>query len=207
MIYALLRPTLGLLGPERAHGVAIGALKLGLVRGPAAASDPVLRTRLWGLDFPNPIGLAAGFDKDAEVMDAMLQLGFGFVEAGTVTPEPQPGNPKPRLFRLDADRAVINRLGFNSGGLEPFVRRLAARPRRGIVGANLGKNRSSADAAADYARGIERVAPHADYLVVNLSSPNTPGLRSLQARAPIEALLRRCLAARAAAVPEHPPPL
>jgi dihydroorotate dehydrogenase len=151
---------------------------------------------LWGLDFANPVGLAAGYDKDARVPDAMLRLGFGFVEVGTVTPRPQPGNPKPRVFRLEQDRAVINRMGFNSGGLEAACARLSARPRSGIVGVNLGKNRDTQDAAGDYAEGIVRMARLADYLVVNVSSPNTPGLRELQHRVILEALLKRVLVAR-----------
>ncbi|HZS82262.1 MAG TPA: quinone-dependent dihydroorotate dehydrogenase, partial [Stellaceae bacterium] len=159
-----------------------------------------------------PIGLAAGFDKDAEVADAMLALGFGFVEAGTVTPQPQPGNPKPRLFRLDEDEAVINRFGFNSQGLAGFAERLKRRRAAGatgVVGANLGKNRATSDAAADYVAGIDAVCGLADYLVVNLSSPNTPGLRGLQARRPMAELLSRVDAARRRTAPDptRPPPL
>lgn len=165
----------------------------GLARTP---DPPILAQRLWGRDFPNPIGIAAGFDKDARVPDALLGLGFGFVETGTVTPRPQPGNPKPRVFRLDEDGAMINRLGFNSGGLHRFVARLQARRRRGIVGVNIGRNRDSADAVADYTAGVRRTAALADYLVVNVSSPNTPGLRDLQARAVLENLLRQLVAAR-----------
>ena len=209
--YALARPILHRLDPERAHRLTILALRSGLVRGRPAPDDPVLRTRVFGLDFLNPIGLAAGFDQDAEVIDPMLSFGFGFVEAGSVTPRPQPGNPKPRLFRLDADRAVINRYGFNSRGLEAFKGKLQARRARGapgLVGANVGKNRETADAAADYERGIEELAPLADYLVVNVSSPNTPGLRALQRREEIAALLQRALAARGRAVgQDRPPPL
>lgn len=190
---------LGLLEPETAHRAAVWALRLGLVRGPRAPMDPILATRVWNIDFPNPVGLAAGFDKDAEVPDAALGLGFGFVEVGTVTPLPQAGNPRPRLFRLAEDGAVINRFGFNSRGLDAFTERLRARRAKGaqgIVGANLGKNRHQEDAAADYARGIERVCGLADYLVVNVSSPNTPGLRSLQARDQIAELISAVLAAR-----------
>jgi dihydroorotate dehydrogenase len=207
--YDAVRPLLHLLSPEAAHGVAIWALKNGFAGRAREADDPILATRVWHLSFPNPIGLAAGFDKDAEVMDAMLALGFGFVEAGSVTPLPQPGNPKPRLFRLDEDQAVINRFGFNSKGLEHFVGKLKARKRAGIVGANVGKNRDAPDAAADYATGITQVCALADYLVCNVSSPNTPGLRSLQARAQIEDLINRVLEARRAAVPDSKqlPPL
>lgn len=201
------------LEPERAHHAALYALEHGWTGRRAEPDDPILKTKVFGLDFANPIGLAAGFDKDARVIDAMLDLGFGFVEAGTVTPKPQAGNPKPRLFRLDEDAAVINRLGFNSGGVEAFAARLAERRQRphppGIVGANVGKNRDTVDGAADYVKGIEAVAGLADYLVVNISSPNTPGLRSLQARVPIEDLLKRVLAARdrAAPDPKTRPPL
>ena len=203
--YGAVKPLLHLLSPEFAHGVAIWALKNGLAGRVNEADDPLLATRVWNLSFANPIGLAAGFDKDAEVMDAMLALGFGFVEAGSVTPLPQPGNPKPRLFRLTEDQAVINRFGFNSKGLEHFVEKLRARKRLGsvgIVGANVGKNRDAIDAAADYATGITRVCALADYLVCNVSSPNTPGLRSLQARAEIEALIQRVLEARYQAAPD-----
>ena len=200
--YAFVRPLLHLLSPETAHGVAVWSLQRGLAGGADVVDDPLLATSVWGRSFPNPIGLAAGFDKDAEVMDAMLAFGFGFVEAGSVTPLPQPGNPKPRLFRLDEDQAVINRFGFNSKGLAHFAERLQARERRGIVGANVGKNRDAPDAAADYATGISRVCGLADYLVCNVSSPNTPGLRSLQARAQIEDLIKRVLEARFNSAPD-----
>ena len=209
-LYPLARPLLRCIEPETAHRLTISALKLGLVRGPSGPDDPMLACQVFGISFPNPIGLAAGFDKDAEVTDAMLALGFGFVEAGTVTPRPQPGNSGKRLYRLDADEAVINRLGFNSGGLAAFVERLAQRKRagrRGIVGANVGKNRDTADAAADYATGVEGLSGLADYLVVNLSSPNTPGLRALQARSEMEDLLARVLEARRRVAPGRPPPL
>jgi dihydroorotate dehydrogenase len=173
------------------------ALAAGLAGRARASEPPNLCQHLWGLDFPNPIGIAAGFDKDARAPAALLRLGFGFVETGTVTPRPQPGNPKPRVFRLDKDIAVINRMGFNSGGLDVLVARMAGRDRgAGIVGVNIGRNRDSADAAADYAEGVRRAAPVADYLVVNVSSPNTPGLRDLQARAVLEALLSQLLKAR-----------
>lgn len=203
--YGAVKPLLHLLSPESAHGVAIWALKNGLAGRVNETDDPLLATRVWNLSFANPIGLAAGFDKDADVMDAMLAVGFGFVEAGSVTPLPQPGNPKPRLFRLSEDQAVINRFGFNSKGLAHFVEKLRARKRPGsvgIVGANVGKNRDAPDAAADYATGITQVCALADYLVCNVSSPNTPGLRSLQARAEIEALIQRVLEARYQAAPD-----
>ena len=165
------------LDPERAHLLAVKALRLA---GPflhARADDPILATTLFGRALPNPIGLAAGFDKHAECPDALLGLGFGWVEIGSVTPRPQPGNPTPRVFRLDEDAAVINRYGFNSHGIDAVARRLASRARRGVVGVNLGRNKETEDAAADYEAGARALGPHADYLVVNVSSPNSPGLR------------------------------
>jgi dihydroorotate dehydrogenase len=196
-LFPLVRPLLRALAPEAAHRLTLTALAAGLAGARRASDPPELRQRLWGLDVPNPIGIAAGFDKDARAPDALLRLGFGLVEIGTVTPRPQAGNPKPRVFRLEADGALINRMGFNSGGLDRVVERLAMRRNAGgIVGVNIGKNRDSADAAPDYTEGVRRAAPLADYLVVNVSSPNTPGLRDLQARAVLEALLRRVLAAR-----------
>ena len=193
LLFRLARPALFFLDPERAHSVTLWALKLGFGRRMARrADDPILATEVWNLAFPNPVGLAAGFDKHAEVCDAALALGFGFVEAGTVTPRPQPGNSGQRLYRLLEDEAVINRFGFNSRGIASFIANLSRRRARpGIVGANVGKNRDTTDGAADYIAGIEAVGALADYLVVNISSPNTPGLRALQARAEIEELLRR----------------
>lgn len=198
--------------PETAHTLTVKSLAMGCGPVERRPDDPILRTRVWGLDFANPVGLAAGFDKDAEVLDPMLRMGFGFVEAGSVTPRPQPGNPKPRLFRLTAQGAVLNRMGFNNGGLEQFARRFEDRrgnPRRagGIAGANLGKNKDTAEAADDYVLGVRRLAPFADYLVVNVSSPNTPGLRALQGREPLRTLLGRVLDARAACGLERAPPL
>lgn len=200
--YALAQPALRFVSPETAHGLAIAALKAGLVPAAHAADDPVLGVSLWGRDFPNPLGLAAGFDKHAEVLDALFRMGFGFVEAGSVTPLPQPGNPRPRLFRLEEDEGVINRFGFNSQGLQPFVERLARRRGTGIVGVNLGKNKQTEDAAEDYERGIAATAKLADYLVCNLSSPNTPGLRALQGRSAMRDLVARAITARNAAVPD-----
>lgn len=199
--YHHLWPLLSRLPPETAHGFAIRALKLGLV--PARTPiDGALTMRLWNRDFPNPIGLAAGFDKQAEVIDPMLAQGFGFVEVGSITPKPQPGNPKPRLFRLTEDEGVINRLGFNSAGMEVAAANLAAfraKPdrRSGLVGVNLGKNKDSEDAAADYVAGARRLAPYADYLVLNVSSPNTPGLRALQNKAELAHLIVKVKAALA----------
>jgi dihydroorotate dehydrogenase len=200
-LYQLIRPALRRLPAETAHELSLRAIEGGAGRffGGSTSHEPdppVLGQRLWGLDFPNPVGLAAGYDKDARVPDAMLRLGFGFVEVGTVTPRPQSGNPKPRLFRLEEDRAVINRMGFNSGGLDAFVERLARRVRSGIVGVNLGKNGDTEDAAADYAEGISRTATLADYLVVNVSSPNTPALRDLQRREMLADLLSRLIRVR-----------
>ena len=205
--YGLLRPALFALEPETAHRMAIFALKAGLFEAYARKDDPILAQRLWNLDFSNPIGLAAGFDKNAEVPDAMLGLGLGFTEIGTVTPEPQIGNPRPRLFRLVADRALINRLGFNNDGLDIAAARLAHRSKQGIVGANIGQNKDSADAIADYAVCAARLSPFADYLVVNVSSPNTLGLRALQGREPLARLLGAVKEARDRAVPKSPPPL
>lgn len=196
-LFPLFRPLLRVLPPETAHRLSLMGLAAGLAGRAPSPDPPVLRQHVWGLDFPNPIGIAAGFDKDARAPDALLRLGFGFAEVGTVTPRAQPGNPKPRVFRLEADGALINRLGFNSGGLEPLVARMRARAGRGgIVGINIGRNRDSTDAIADYADAVRRIAALADYLVVNVSSPNTPGLRDLQARDALEALLRQIIAAR-----------
>lgn len=201
LAYALARPLLFALDPERAHGLTIAALKAGL--GPQGkVDDPILTTRLAGLTLPNPIGLAAGFDKNAEVPDAMLRLGFGFVEVGTVTPLAQPGNPRPRMFRLVEDRAVINRLGFNNEGLAATVARLRAREGRpGIVGANVGANKDATDRIADYATGVAAVRDLAAYITINISSPNTPGLRALQSREALAELIGRAMAARGGARP------
>jgi dihydroorotate dehydrogenase len=205
-LFPIVGPLLRRLDPEAAHGATIAALKTGLAPRCRMPNDPILQSRLWGLDFPNPVGLAAGFDKNAEVADAMLGQGFGFVEAGSVTPRPQPGNPRPRVFRLPAQQAMINRYGFNNDGLDAVEARLAARRGRpGLVGANVGKNKETVDAAADYAIGIRRLAPLASYLVINVSSPNTPGLRALQGREPLAELLDRALGARAEAVPAGGP--
>lgn len=197
MLYSLIRPFLMAIDAEDAHGLALKALKKGWVKGQGHADDPILRTKLGSLELANPIGLAAGFDKNAEVMDAMLGLGFGFVEAGTITPKAQAGNPRPRIFRLREDGAVINRLGFNNDGLEIAALRLAARSgHTGIVGANVGANKDADDRIADYETGIRRLAPLATYLTINISSPNTPGLRALQSRSSLEELLMRSIAAR-----------
>jgi dihydroorotate dehydrogenase len=166
----------------------------------ARADDPRLAVKTLGLSFPNPIGLAAGFDKDARVPDAMLKLGFGFVECGTVTPKPQAGNPRPRLFRLREDHAVINRMGFNNRGMDQAARNLSTRPKDGIVGVNIGANKETPDRIADYAQSFNRLAPLADYITVNVSSPNTPGLRGLQNKEELTQLLTTLTAARAGSV-------
>jgi dihydroorotate dehydrogenase len=195
------------LDPERAHSVALRALSLGLAGADRAPDDPALAVDTMGLRFRNPVGLAAGFDKDAVAALPLLRLGFGFVETGSVTPRPQPGNPRPRLFRLEEDRAVINRMGFNNGGVEAYVRRLAAlrRPLPGILGANIGINKEGADPLRDYPALYAAVAPHADYVVVNVSSPNTPGLRDLQGEAALAGILSAIAATRAALAGPRPP--
>lgn len=185
------------LDAETAHRLAIGALKLAPPPVPPA-DDPVLATTVAGLRLPNPVGLAAGFDKNGEALRGLARLGFGFVECGSVTPRAQPGNPRPRLFRLSEDRAVINRMGFNNAGLEAFADRLARRPAGTVVGANLGANKDTEDKAADYVAGLRRLKGLADYVTVNVSSPNTPGLRDLQGRAAMDDLLGRLAEARAA---------
>jgi dihydroorotate dehydrogenase len=189
-------PLLRWFDPEDAHRLAIQGLKI-LPPTRPRADDTKLAVRAFGLNFPNPVGMAAGFDKSAEVPDALLRLGFGFVEIGTVTPKPQIGNPRPRLFRLDRDEAVINRMGFNNDGAEAVLRRLAARAHQnGIVGVNVGANKDSADRVADYVTLIETFAPVASYFTVNVSSPNTPGLRNLQQSAALDDLLAKVIDAR-----------
>jgi dihydroorotate dehydrogenase len=199
-------PVVRWIDTECAHGLALWALKNNLVPKPDGAGDssPLLECEVFGRKFANPIGLAAGFDKNAEVPNQMLDQGFGFVEIGSVTPEPQAGNRKPRLFRLYSDRAVINRMGFNNDGLAVVATRLRKRARRGVLGANLGKNKYATDTADDYARGVRALGRYADYLVVNVSSPNTPGLRALQGRELLAELLTAVLAARDEAAPGVP---
>ncbi|MDP4002536.1 quinone-dependent dihydroorotate dehydrogenase [Methylobacterium sp. NEAU K] len=197
--FPLVRPLLHRLDAERAHDLTLRALAL-MPGGRAPADDPRLAVDLFGRHFPNPVGLAAGFDKGARVPDALLRLGFGFVEVGGVVPRPQPGNPRPRVFRLAADRAVINRFGLNSEGLAVVAGRLRARAGRpGIVGVNIGANKESADRLADYAACTAALAPLVDFVTVNVSSPNTPGLRDLQGEAFLDELLARTVAARDAA--------
>lgn len=199
MLYPLLRPALFRLEAERAHGLALAWLKLLGGGAPHLATPGPLAMTVAGLTFPNPIGMAAGFDKDGEVPDALLGLGFGHAEVGSITPLPQAGNPRPRQFRLVEDRAVINRMGFNNGGAAAAAERLAVRNRRpGIVGINIGANKDSADRIADYATMTRIMAPLASYLTVNISSPNTPGLRALQDEAALTGLLDAVIAARGA---------
>lgn len=194
----LAQPFLLALDPERAHELTLRALELGAYPRCANNADSALRASIWGLDFPNPVGVAAGFDKDARVPDALLNLGCGFAEIGTTTPKPQPGNPAPRVFRLVQDQAVINRLGFNNAGHAAALERLKARAMRGgIVGVNIGANKESVDRAGDYVAGITAFYDVASYFTVNISSPNTPGLRDLQAPDALDKLLGRILAARA----------
>ena len=195
--YSVLRPLIFLLDPETAHGLSISALKAWTVLPMRSrpANHPCLEQNLFGLTFTSPIGLAAGFDKNAEVIDAAFAMGFGFVEAGTVTPLPQPGNPRPRLFRLTEDKAVINRFGFNSNGHAAVIETLQRRPAKsrvphtGILGINIGANKTTEDRMADYVAGYKAFAPYADYITVNISSPNTPGLRDLQAESELAPLL------------------
>lgn len=194
--YPLLRPLLFCLPPEVAHNLAICALRAGVVPRQASRTTPALAVQAFGLHFPSPVGMAAGFDKNAEVADALLAQGFGFVEVGTCTPKPQTGNAKPRMFRLQEDEAVINRLGFNNLGKYVFTTNLRAPKRAGIVGANIGKNKDSEDAIADYVTMLEAVRDSADYITVNISSPNTVGLRALQERQALDALLSALLDAR-----------
>ncbi|KAJ3167043.1 Dihydroorotate dehydrogenase (quinone), mitochondrial [Geranomyces variabilis] len=234
---AIVMPVMrALLDAEEAHKLAIQLGRLGLVPQERVADDPVLQTKIWGKTLTNPVGLAAGFDKNAEAIDSLLGFGFGLVEIGSVTPKPQPGNPKPRMFRLEDDRAVINRYGFNSDGHAAVEQRLKSRIRKWLhknravlneapaypvrlpasvpqslvdgklLGVNLGKNKASpAESNADYVDGVVTLGPFADYLVVNISSPNTPGLRALQRREPIRQLLEEVKRARDANLPHRPP--
>ena len=185
------------LSPEAAHNLALAVLRAGLGPRPGPVTSARLRCQLAGMELPNPVGLGAGLDKNAEALTPLARAGFGFLEAGAVTPRPQPGNPRPRMFRLPADDAVINRFGFNNDGMEAVARRLARRPRDVVVGLNLGANKDSADRAADYAQVLERCGPWLDFATVNVSSPNTQALRDLQGKAALRALLAGVMAARA----------
>ena len=184
------------LDPERAHGLALQALRLGLVPLAGEVTSDRLRTRLAGLDLPNPVGLAAGFDKNAVALGPLGRAGFGFVEVGAATPRPQPGNPQPRLFRLTEDRAVINRFGFNNQGAEAIAARLAQRPQGPVVGLNLGANKDSADRAGDFVQVLQVCGGFVDFVTVNVSSPNTEKLRDLQGPQALRRLLAGVMAAR-----------
>ena len=183
--------------PEAAHGMALKALNMGLAPLPGVVTSDRLRTSVAGLDMPNPVGLAAGFDKNATALAPLAKAGFGFIEVGAATPRPQPGNPKPRLFRLTEDRAAINRFGFNNDGMDAIAARLAARPKGAVVGLNLGANKDSDDRSADFARVLTCCGAHVDFVTVNVSSPNTENLRDLQGKAALEALLAGVMEARA----------
>ena len=211
-LYALARPLLFTIEPETAHGLTIKAMKAGALPACDGISGEALTQTLWGLKFPNPVGLSAGFDKNAEVIGPCFKLGFGFVEVGTVTPKPQHGNPRPRIFRDPSNEAVINRMGFPNGGMNAFKANLEnflrqnERP-KGVVGINIGMNKSQKEPAKDYAVLIKMLGPMADYLTVNISSPNTPGLRDLQKREPLMELLNVIKEERYKACRDHPPPL
>lgn len=187
--YKILRPLLFSMSPEFGHNLAINALKLRMLQPPVCKEYPELETKLFGINFKNPVGLAAGFDKNGEAITPLLQRGFGFIEVGTCTPKAQNGNEKPRLFRLAEDEAVINRFGFNNKGAEFFVNNLKRRPNSGVVGSNIGKNKLSKDSVADYITMLEKVHGLSDYITINISSPNTPGLRDLQGREALDTLL------------------
>lgn len=194
---SIIRPMLFSFDAEKAHGLSIAALKLGLPLCPPPLVSPRLPVKIAGLDFPNPLGMAAGYDKNAEIPDALLKLGFGFVECGTLTPKPQSGNPAPRIFRLVEDHAVINRMGFNNEGHQAALSRAIKRaPKGGIVGINIGANKDSKDRMADYEAGVQLFASVASYLTINISSPNTVGLRALQERESLAELLTRVTQAR-----------
>jgi dihydroorotate dehydrogenase len=206
--YSALRPLVWRLDPERAHHFALWALQRGLASPAARPDDPRLAVDILGRRFVNPVGLAAGFDKDARAWRQAARLGFGVVEVGSVTPLPQSGNPRPRLFRLEKDEAVINRMGFNSEGVEAMAARLAARrPGAAVLGVNLGKNKQTEDAAADYEIGARSLGRLADYVVINVSSPNTPGLRALQGKVPLATLIARTHRALAESCGAKAPPL
>jgi len=191
-------PLMHLLDPEVAHGLSIKALNMGMVPTPGPVTSPRLKTTLAGIPLPNPVGLAAGFDKNAEAIAPLLMAGFGFVEVGAATPRPQAGNAKPRLFRLTADHAAINRFGFNNQGMDVIAGRLASRPKSGVLGINLGANKDSADKAEDFAQVLTTCGPHVDFATVNVSSPNTEKLRDLQGKAALEGLLAGVMTANAA---------
>lgn len=209
-LFDLAKPAVFALDPETGHRLAIQGLKVMApsLAGSGGQSSGVLSSQVAGLDFANPVGVAAGFDKDAEVPDALLRLGFGFTEVGSITPLPQSGNPRPRLFRLTGDHAVINRMGFNNAGAQAALTRLQARKHQaGVVGVNIGANKDSENRSADYALMAKLMAPVADYLAINVSSPNTPGLRALQDEAALSDLIEGVFAARNEAMPDGAPPV
>ncbi|MCK5285437.1 MAG: quinone-dependent dihydroorotate dehydrogenase [Alphaproteobacteria bacterium] len=211
-LYALTRPLLFKIKPEMAHNLMIKTMKTGLMLPCSKVNDPALEVNLWGHKFPNPLGMAAGFDKNAEVIGALLNLGFGFVETGTVTPKPQHGNPKPRIFRCASHEAIINHMGFPGVGMNVFKDNLTkylGNPKKhyGVVGINIGINKTQKHPAKDYAMLIKMLGSMADFLAVNISSPNTPGLRDLQKREPLLDLLGEIKEARKKACGEHPPPI
>jgi dihydroorotate dehydrogenase len=198
--FSLIKPAIYALSPEKAHNAAIFSLKHNLLPSQTSPANAALEQTLWGVDFPNPVGLSAGFDKNAEALSGLSNQGFGFVEVGTVTPRPQPGNPKPRIFRLNEDEAIINRLGFNNKGLEVFVSNLKAwraTDNSLIIGANIGKNKTTENAAEDYCEALDAVYDYCDYITVNISSPNTPGLRKLQSKEAFDALATAILKKKA----------
>ncbi|MCB9996550.1 MAG: quinone-dependent dihydroorotate dehydrogenase [Rhodospirillales bacterium] len=210
--YPIARPVMFRMDPERAHRLTVMGLKTGLMPCGPVVSDPALKVALWGRHFPNPVGLAAGFDKNAEVIGPMLRFGFGFVEIGTVTPKPQHGNPKPRIFRAPNQEAVINAMGFPNEGVIKFKENLqkflGRKPRpAGIVGLNIGMNKSQTEPVKDYRALVQQLAPLADYLTINISSPNTPGLRDLQEPKHLKALLEQVIEERNKACKIDPPPL
>lgn len=211
-LYHLFRPFIFKVDPEQAHHLTLKALKAGLVPPCEDINDPALEVKLWGLKFPNPVGLSAGFDKNAEVIGPVFRLGFGFVEVGTVTPKPQEGNPRPRIFRDPKTESIINRMGFPNGGMNNFKTNLEKflgsghRP-AGVLGINIGMNKSQTEPAKDYTALINMLGPMADYITINISSPNTPGLRDLQRREPLLELLGAVLEERKRACGDHPPPL
>jgi dihydroorotate dehydrogenase len=213
MLFKLVKPILHRLDPETAHSLTIRGLKTGLVKGPVHEDDPRLKVTLWDRVFPNPVGLAAGFDKNAEVIAPMLSMGFGFVETGTVTPKPQDGNPRPRVFRCASHEAVINRMGFPGKGLDEFKNNiekfLSTTPRpAGIVGLNIGMNKAQKEPARDYCQLVRALGPYADYFTVNISSPNTPGLRNLQERDNFIELIGQIMNERSKSCgTKNPPPL
>lgn len=210
MLYNLAKPVIFKIEPEKAHALMIRAMKTGLIKPCGKVASEKLEQTLFGLHFKNPVGMSAGFDKNAEVTTQTLDMGFGFTEAGTVTPKPQSGNPRPRVFRDPSNFAVINRMGFPNEGLSAFeanISRALKQGKNGVIGINIGMNKDQTDPAADYCLLIRALAPMADYLTVNISSPNTPGLRDLQKRDVLSALLKEMMEARAQTCPQNPPAL